>query len=306
MRARGEVLRFACTLCGKCCNRAPEVELSEAAALLDVFVFRLMFRLYWLPSQAKDYLEWGNRKQRSSSVFFEKKRLLNAFSARRYQAKGLRDGKRVAFTKYLVISALALDTVDGECGALGGNKCSIHERRPLSCRSVPLHYSRAEANAAADLEAFVGTKGYRCDTSDAAPVILEDGRIVDPMIVAARSRAIEVAGRDRPWSEAIARRMGGPVSPALSLPSLEEIEANAGLGALTVSMRAAWMIAADAGLITAGECDRRIGLQLQTIRSELASGRCSTDAIETLREMEKEYAGHRGGSPAIMMESPHF
>ena len=39
---------FACTQCGKCCDRAPEVELGEAAALADVFVWQLLFRLYSL------------------------------------------------------------------------------------------------------------------------------------------------------------------------------------------------------------------------------------------------------------------
>lgn len=302
MRAGSELLRFACTQCGKCCNRAPEIELSEAAELLDVFVFRLMFRLYWLPQNARDYRQGSERQANSSSVFFEKKRLLSAFSARRYPAKALRGSKRVAFTKYLVISALALDTIEGECSALEDNKCGIYERRPVSCRSVPLHYSRAQANAAADLEAFVGTSGYQCDTSDAAPVILADGRIVDPSIDAARSEALELASSDRPWSEAIVRRMGRPVASNLSLPGLAEIEANAGIGAVTVSMRAAWMIAADIGLITPRECDLMIGLQLQTIRRELASGRCSKDAVETLREMEKEYLHHANGQKTVAMQ----
>ena len=50
--------RFSCTQCGKCCNRSPEVQLSEAAALADVFAFSLMFRLYSLPQQLSDT---GNR-----------------------------------------------------------------------------------------------------------------------------------------------------------------------------------------------------------------------------------------------------
>ena len=41
--------RFACTQCGQCCNRPPEVELGEAAALADVFVLRLLMRIYSLP-----------------------------------------------------------------------------------------------------------------------------------------------------------------------------------------------------------------------------------------------------------------
>lgn len=281
-----------------CCNRAPEVELSEAAALLDVFVFRLMFRLYWLPQQVRDYLQGTERQPNSSSVFFEKKRLLSAFCARKYPAKGRRDGKPVAYTKYLLISALALDTIDGECSALSDNKCSIHDRRPLSCRSVPLHYSRAEANAEQDLEAFVRTSGYQCDTSGRAPVILEGGRIVDPQINAARSAAIALAARDHPWSEAIVRRMGSSVSPGLSLPSLAEVEASASLGAVTMSMRAAWQVAADIAFVTPEECNAFVALQLQTVRRELGSGRCAGHSIETLTQMEQEYSRHCAGVPA--------
>lgn len=294
--------RFACTQCGKCCNRSPEVELSEAAELADVFVFRLMFRLYWLPEQVSDYRRGGERQPNSSTVFFEKKRLLNAFAARKYSAKAMRDGNRVAYTKYLVISALALDTVEAACRALSDNRCSIYDRRPQTCRSVPLHYSRPEAMAASDLASFVGTSGYRCDTSDAAQVILKDGRIVAPDIDAARSAAIALAARDRPWSEAIVRRMSGPVSSRPSLPSIEEIEASAGLGAMTVPMRQAWQIAADIGLITPGERDRLIELQLRTIRQELALGSCSIDALETLSQMETEYSHHVKDNSAIAMK----
>lgn len=302
MREQGVVQRFACTQCGKCCNRSPELELSEAASLSDIFVFRLMFRLYWLPSQVSDYRRGGDDQPKSSTVFFEKKRLLNTFAARKYGVKAVRDGKPVAYTKYLLVSALALDTIEGKCSALSDKKCAIYERRPLSCRSVPLHYSRAGANAEADLEAFVGTSGYRCDTSEAAPIILENGRIVDPQISAARSAAMALAAFDRPWSEAIVRRMNGPASSEHSLPTLEEVEASAGLGAVTVSMRAAWQVAADNGLINSDEFGGLIALQLRTIRRDLMSGRCSKDAIETLTQMEEEYSGQGNGNRAIAIK----
>lgn len=293
------VQRFACTQCGKCCNRSPEVELSEAAALSDTFVFRLMFRLYWLPGQLSDYRRMVEPTANSSSVFFEKKRLLNVFAARKYSAMALLEGKPVAYTKYLVISALALDTVEGACGALRDKTCGIYGRRPLSCRSVPLHYSRAEALAERDLAAFVGTSGYRCDTSDSAPIILKDGRIVDPQIRAARSDAIEVAKNDHCWSKAIVRRMGGSASSGETLPSLEDIEANAAVGATTIPMRTAWQIAAEAGLISQSDCDRLVELQLGAIRQELTHGRCSRETIVTLTEMESEYGHHPKGPPSI-------
>jgi Fe-S-cluster containining protein len=159
------VLRFACTQCGKCCNRSPEVELSEAAALADVFVFRLMFRIYERPRTFAGYLASG--RSGSAEAFHESKRLLNAFAARKGATRKRHGGKTVEYDRYLMISALTVDTGSGTCSALSENRCGIYERRPLACRTAPLHYARAEASARACLDEFVRTPGYRCNTDEA-------------------------------------------------------------------------------------------------------------------------------------------
>ena len=297
------VQRFACTQCGKCCNRSPEVELCEAAGLADVFVFRLLFRLYWLPQRLSGYRALGNQEANASAVFYEKKRLLGAFAARKYSLKLSRNGKPVQYDKYLMISALPLDTSPGACRALNGKQCDIYHRRPLSCRSVPLHYSRAEAQAETDLKAFVETPGYDCDTSATAPVVLNNGRIVAPEITAVRLEALGAAQRDRRWGEAIIRRMNGSSAASRSLPTLQEIEASAEIGALTTSMRVALQIAAEVALIAPDECDRLIALQLQTIDRELARYSCSQDARETLTEMRAEYQHHLCADRAIVADA---
>ena len=289
LRVELAVQRFACTQCGMCCNRSPEVELSEAAALADVFVLRLMFRVYWLPLQLSDYVALGHATADASAVFYQKKRLLSAFAAHKSLVKARRDGKSAEYTKYLMISALALDTRPGACSALNGERCGIYDRRPLSCRSVPFHYSRAETLAESGLKAFVETPGYRCDTSETAPVVLKGGQIVAPDMKAARSEAMAMAERDRRWSEAIVRRMKAGSSARRSLPSLQEIQARAHFGATTTSMSLAWQIAADVGLIGLEECNSLIKLQLTVIDHELAVSRCSPDARETLGEMGAEY-----------------
>ena len=293
------VQRFACTQCGKCCNRSPEVELSEAAALADVFVFRLMFRLYWLADRESDHCAAAERAAVSSAAFFQRKRLLSTFAARKYPVKLWRDGKRVAYTKYLVISALAVDAADSACSALRGTQCGIYDRRPLSCRTVPFHYSRIEALAAPDLAAFAGTSGYECDTSDTAPMVLNAGRIVALEIAGARIEATTVARRDHPWSAAIARRITAGGSAGASLPTMQQVEADSARAAVTTSMLPAWQIAAADGLIAADECRRLVALQLETIHRELGSGRCSRDARETLSSMEGEYRHYLNGGHAI-------
>jgi Fe-S-cluster containining protein len=282
--------RFACTSCGACCDRSPEVQLSEAAALADVFVFRLMFRLYALPRTLAGYRASRSEGAESAEAFHESKRLTAAFAARRRFAKRRQGARAVDYAEYLVISALTLDTGAGACTALSGGRCGIYERRPLACRTLPFHYSRPEASAESALETFVGTPGYRCDTTARAPVVLEAGRIVDPRSRQARRDALELCGQDRGWQQAILRRLK---SGGGSLPSLREIEANAAFGATTVSMRIAWEIAAEAGVIGADQCRTLIAAQAAVIDRELEAASCTPSARETLHEMRAEYRQRR-------------
>jgi Fe-S-cluster containining protein len=284
----GRVLRFACTQCGACCNRSPEVELSEAAALADVFVFRLMFRLYRLPRTLAGHLASGAAPAGSGEEYYQSKRLLAAFSARQWSSKRQQAGRAVETVNYLTLSALTLDTGAGACSALSGGRCGIHARRPLGCRAVPLHYSRPEALAERHLQAFVATPGYRCDTGAGAPIVLDSGRIVDPDARRARGDALALAGQDRRWAEAIVRRLRTGAAD-YSLPSLAEIEANAPYGATTTSMRVAWQVAAEAGVIGAATCEALIATQADLIDRELASATCAPGARETLGEMRAEY-----------------
>lgn len=295
------VRRFACSQCGMCCDRSPEVGLSEAAALADVFVFRLMFRLYWLPQRQRDYLHPGRDAASARAAFYEKKRLLGAYAARKYPAKSWRDGKMMENVSYLIISALAVDTSPGACGARKAGMCGVYERRPLACRTVPFHYSRVEALAESDLKAFVETPGYGCDTSENADVVIEAGRIIDPRVRQARADALALAAHDRRWNDAILRRMRADGPEKAGLPSLREIEANARFGATTATMRVAWQIAADIGLISAEECRMLIEAQLTAIDRELAAGRCEPDARQTLAEMRADYRYQLGKGNVLVV-----
>jgi Fe-S-cluster containining protein len=262
--------------------------LSEAAGLADVFVFRLMFRIYALPRTVAGYRTSPAAPAASDEAFHESKRLTAAFAARAHGRKRRHGSKSVDYTEYLLISALTLDKGGGACAALRGGRCGIYERRPLACRTVPLHYSRPEASAQRDLEAFVSTQGYGCDTGAAAPVILAEGRIVDPGWRRTRLEALELNARDRQWHQAILRRL--KTAPAeYGLPALREIEANAAFGATTVSMRAAWRIAAEAGLLAPDECRTLIAAQAALIDRELAAAGGAPGARETLIEMRAEY-----------------
>jgi Fe-S-cluster containining protein len=275
-------MRFACTSCGACCDRSPEMLLSEAAALADIFVFRLMFRVYEVPRCPA-----SGPSAAPAGALHESKRRLAAFAARTRIVKRRQGGRAVEYRRYLLISALTLDTRPGACTALSDGRCGIYDRRPLACRTLPFHYSRPEASAERDLEAFVATEGHGCDTGGDAPVVLAGGRIVDPGSRRAREAALEVRAIEQSWQDKIVRRLKTGFGE--SLPSLSEIEANAALGATTTSMRIAWQIAAEAGLIGADECRALIAAQAEVIDRALALGGGRPDARETLAGMRAEY-----------------
>lgn len=276
------VQRFACTACGKCCNRSPEVELSEAAALANLFAFRLMFRVHRWPGALRDYADGGG----ASEVFYQTKRLLGVHAARKSRTKLVRGGKSVDYDQYLFISALSLDSGSGACGALVDGRCSIYERRPYTCRTVPFQYWRVDAALPGSFDAFVGTPGYSCETGKSAPAALDGSRIVDEEIRRARTDALAMSEQDRSWREAILRglKTGGD-----GLPTLRDIEASASFAATTVSMRVAWQIAVDAGLMRADECKSLVAAQANLIERELRAAPRSAEARQTLLEMRTEY-----------------
>ena len=278
---------FACTQCGQCCNRAPELELGEAAALADVFVMRLLMRIYSLPRSASDYLTPDQPRDQASADFYQTKRLLSTFAATSWPAKVRRDGRVVEYVQYLSLSVLPLDLGTGACNALDGPRCSIYPRRPLSCRTVPLHYSRAEAFAVRDLDLFVGTPGYACATGEDAPLVISKSSIVDQAMLAARAEALSRAQSDQPWKAAIVKAMKAGQH---SLPSPRGVEAEAARGALTASMLDAWSVAEAAGMINQAEARRLLAAQYKLIQQELQRDRLSADVHGTLSEMHRDYA----------------
>jgi hypothetical protein len=73
------------------------------------------------------------------------------------------------------------------------------------------------------------------------------------------------------------------------LPTLQHVEANAGIAAITTSMRVGWEIAVDAQILERQTYRVLIEKQLATIERELGRDDGTVAERDTLREMRIEY-----------------
>lgn len=140
---------FACTACGKCCHGLLPLTLADADTHADRFPLGLM----WTPVR---------QNQRSFDL-----------TARLGTKIRLRDRRTVAVR----LTVVAYIPPALPCPALGGDGlCTIHDHKPARCRTMPFFPYVEEAEQAAQL---VPRKGWECDVSAAAPVVLRDRTIVD-------------------------------------------------------------------------------------------------------------------------------
>lgn len=247
------------------------MELGESLALADRFALSLLFKVHSLPRNERTEtgrLWWRTIETRlgPGPALTEHRRQIETFAALR-QVDRARDRQI-----FLTLSAIVEDEHDGKCPALIDNGCSIYEDRPLTCRTVPLHYSRPPSTLASYLDGFVGKPGYACETSD-APEVLKGNDILSVEVREARDAAVQVAGRDRAWKAALVEQMSDASSAkAAGLPTFADVVANSDRGyASMVPMLVAWRAAAYAGLMTqdafADLCRKQIGLMERAIES---------------------------------------
>jgi Fe-S-cluster containining protein len=265
--------RFACTACGACCNRGPEVELGEATALADVFVTQLLFKVHSLPlyprsRRAAQWAELQRSRLPAEQALEEERDLLRRIAVRE------RIDKAKGRSLHLAISALTLDREAGKCPALVERRCSIYASRPQACRTVPLHYSRPASVLGGYLDRFVATPGFECNVSPDAPVVLNGCAIVDASALQARDDALSSVDAERPWKAAIAAVMDDARSAAAAdLPTFDDVLRQSDAGYATLApMLAAWRIGRDLGVLSrdmfADACRRQAAL----IRAELDRG----------------------------------
>lgn len=270
-------LHFSCTACGGCCNRNPEVELSETLGLADAFIFRLMLRPYDIPATPADLGRkvGGKATLAQRRRYLEERKLLADHAVKIFPLPS--EGGRGKMTRYIYISAIAMDAGAGRCDHLADDgTCNLYERRPHACRTVPFHYSRADSGLGSDLTDFLTQPAHTCASGTDAEIAMIGGALVLPEYAAARAAARRTMTADKPWKEAIAARIDAATDDDPLWPTWDAINANAVAGASTVPMLQAWEIAEQQGRITLHQLRDYLNAQIQLLSEAFVDQNANT------------------------------
>ena len=140
---------FHCTACGKCCYGWLPLTLDDAMANAGRFPLAMV---------------WTAVRQGAKSF---------ALTASLGITVKLRTKKRIA----VQISPTAYIPPALPCPVLTSEGlCAIHADKPLRCRTMPFFPYRDESDQA---DMLVPRKDWTCDTSDAAPVVYRDRKLVE-------------------------------------------------------------------------------------------------------------------------------
>lgn len=141
--------RFHCTGCGKCCYGQLPLTLNDAVRNAARFPLAMM---------------WTTVRQGAKSY---------ATTARLGTTVELGKRKQVA----VQITPISYIPPKLACPALADDGlCSIHAEKPVRCKAMPFNPFREEADQS---DLLVPRPGWLCDTSDQAPVVYRNKKIVD-------------------------------------------------------------------------------------------------------------------------------
>ncbi|NHQ87721.1 YkgJ family cysteine cluster protein [Iodobacter sp. HSC-16F04] len=139
---------FLCTACGKCCYGQLPLTIADAFLHADRFPLAMI----WTPLRegSKDYP----------------------------MVSRLGTTIKLANRKELAVLIVPSSYIPSSfaCPALGqDNLCSIHANKPSRCRTMPFYPYREEQYQA---ELLTPRPGWECDTSEAAPVVFYEKKII--------------------------------------------------------------------------------------------------------------------------------
>jgi Fe-S-cluster containining protein len=140
---------FSCTGCGKCCYGQLPLTLVDAFANLGRFPICFLWTV--VAPDSKDF------------------------------AMAQKIGATIALPHRKELAVLIVPTsfipATFACPALGADHlCSIHSHKPSRCKAMPFYPYREERYQG---EGLTMRPGWACDTSDTAPIVFENQKIVD-------------------------------------------------------------------------------------------------------------------------------
>ncbi len=263
-----EEVRFSCTACGKCCTEPPEMTVLEAVRLGDIFVPSLVYRITSLPRDDNE-AALASLKPHQHFAGMDAKELV----ARLRESSAVRSAGAVVheagWDHHVSITARPWTYAVASCPALHEKKCTIHDRRPHTCATVPIRY---DVPAGLLVRAFRGlvdaglaaTDKWECDVSANAPALLRDGEVVDAGYTTARKAGDDAAVAER---ELAARVLQYPLMPKLDqiYPHLRQNKL------VSISFHGAVMAAHDIKLLDDAAVKTFCSAQLALIDREIAA-----------------------------------
>ena len=173
--------RFACTACGLCCSGLVPLTIREAMDMADTFPLAIMITPVKPGTRGQAVLE----RIGASVVLPPKKKM------------------------QLLVNPVSFVPPSMSCPQLTPeNLCGIHATKPIRCRTMPF-YAYKDEDHQTDLLQPRG--GWLCDTSDAAPVVYRDQRVVDRFdFDAERGALLEQASAIRRYADLLMKH-----SPAM-------------------------------------------------------------------------------------------
>jgi hypothetical protein len=258
----------------------------EAARLGDVFIPALVYRLTSLPKDDNE----------AAFASLSPHRHFRGMDGRELVAR-LRESSAVkgagamvsepGWEHHISLTARPWSYEAAWCTALDADhkRCTIHERRPATCRTVPIRYDVPEGLL---VRAFRGVVDegraardpFECDVSDAAPVLLDDGKCVDPEYAAARKAGLDAAVAEK---ELAARILTSPI-----LPPIREVYPLLRRGQLvSVSFHGGLIAAHDLKLVDDAAVRQFCAAQLALLHEEIE--RALARRLKAEREMTSRY-----------------
>jgi len=181
---------------------------------------------------------------------------------------------------------------DGDrwCPALGADRkqCTIYERRPHTCRTIPARYDVPDALLVPAFRGFIdrglaSADRYECDVSSSAPAFLrgetdEGATLVESSYLEARKAGMDAAMADEPLA---ARILASPLLPPLRelFPQLRRA------GLIAVSFHGALASAHDLGLVDDAGVRAFCSGQLALLEGEIAA------AVQRKRKEDRDTTG---------------